>query len=311
MPKVSVIVPIYGVEKFIERCAVSLFEQTLSDIEFIFVNDCTKDNSMSILDTVIKRYPERQSTVKIVNHSQNKGLPTARQTGVKYASGDYICHCDSDDWVTKDAYEKMYLSAKKYQADMVISNFYISDGITDRICYNELESSERNNLFKYINIWTRMVRKDLYSKQILYPRFNMFEDRVLSLQLTVYATKVICLNEPLYYYYSNPSSICRVFKEENCLNRWKQAVENSNIIISFLQTHNLIDNYTSDILRLKYEARHQLAPITSKKEYYKLWRECYPEIDFDFLISSKIKISEKIRFILTYLKLFHLLRRVS
>ena len=96
-PKVSIIVPIYGVEHFIERCARSLFEQTLDGIEFIFVNDSTPDNSISILLRVLEDYPNRQNQVRIVQHEVNKGLPFARQTGIRLAKGEYIAHCDSDD----------------------------------------------------------------------------------------------------------------------------------------------------------------------------------------------------------------------
>lgn len=111
MPKVSVIIPVYGVEKYIERCARSLFEQTLVDMEFIFVNDSTKDNSIDILLKVINEYPQRKNQIKILHHEVNKGLPAARQTGIKVAKGDYIAHCDSDDWVTSNAYQEMYETA--------------------------------------------------------------------------------------------------------------------------------------------------------------------------------------------------------
>ena len=82
--KVTVAVPIYGVEKYIERCAVSLFEQTYSNIEYIFVNDCTCDNSMGILKSILDKYPERKKQVKIIVHEQNKGLGAARNTAIKY-----------------------------------------------------------------------------------------------------------------------------------------------------------------------------------------------------------------------------------
>ena len=97
--KVSVIVPIYEVERYIERCARSLFEQTmLSGIEFIFVDDCTPDYSIEILHNTLKEYPEREAQVTILTHSANKGLAAARKTGVRAARGEYISHCDSDDW---------------------------------------------------------------------------------------------------------------------------------------------------------------------------------------------------------------------
>ena len=104
-PKVSVIVPIYNVEAYIERCAISLFEQTLDDIEYIFVNDCTPDNSMMILSEVLSRYPQRKEQVRIINQPKNQGAAKAREDGIKEARGEYIIHCDSDDWVDKNIYQ--------------------------------------------------------------------------------------------------------------------------------------------------------------------------------------------------------------
>ena len=88
MPKVSVIVPVYGVEKYIERCARSLFEQTLDDIEYIFVDDCSPDRSIEILNQVIGEYPGRKDQVQIIHHASNQGLALARQTGLKAATGE-------------------------------------------------------------------------------------------------------------------------------------------------------------------------------------------------------------------------------
>ncbi|MBO5667722.1 MAG: glycosyltransferase family 2 protein, partial [Lentisphaeria bacterium] len=88
--KVSVCIPVYGVEKYIERCARSLFEQTMRDgIEFIFVNDCTPDKSIEILEQILSEYPHRQEQTKIIHHKQNGGLVAARNTGLAHASGEY------------------------------------------------------------------------------------------------------------------------------------------------------------------------------------------------------------------------------
>lgn len=129
MPKVSVIIPVYGVEKYIERCARSLFEQTLDDIEFIFVNDCTLDNSINVLETTLEEYPKRKSQVQIINFEQNQGAAKAREIGMKTANGEYIIHCDSDDWVVKEAYETLYNIAKASESDMVICDWFETDGI--------------------------------------------------------------------------------------------------------------------------------------------------------------------------------------
>ena len=117
MAKVSVIVPIYNVSRFIKRCVESLFNQTLDDVEFIFVNDCTPDDSIDILKKVIADYPDRNTM--IINHEVNKGLPAARNTGLKAASGDYIFHCDSDDFIEPTMLNDLYYTACDDNADIV------------------------------------------------------------------------------------------------------------------------------------------------------------------------------------------------
>ena len=99
LPKVSVIVPVYGVAQYIEKCARSLFEQTLEDIEYIFVDDCTQDNSIEILHNIIKDYPHRQQQTRIIHHETNKGLPIARKTGIENATGKYISVAFYDLWI--------------------------------------------------------------------------------------------------------------------------------------------------------------------------------------------------------------------
>ena len=97
--KVSVIIPIFGVERFIRKCAETLMEQTLQEVEYIFVNDATPDGSISVLKEVIAYYPQRLTHVRIIEHKVNKGLPAARNTGLSYATGEYVFHCDSDDYL--------------------------------------------------------------------------------------------------------------------------------------------------------------------------------------------------------------------
>lgn len=98
---VSIVVPIYGVEKFIVQCARSLFEQTYENIQYIFVNDCTKDNSVILLKEIIELYPNRKKQVLIIEKEKNEGLPLARKTGMQYVKGEYVMLLDSDDWVQR------------------------------------------------------------------------------------------------------------------------------------------------------------------------------------------------------------------
>lgn len=113
MPKVSVCVPIYCVEKYIEQCARSLFEQTLNDIEFVFVDDCSPDKSVDVLERIIKDYPQRLEQIKLIRHEKNQGHCGVFKTLLTNASGKYVITCDSDDWVELDMYEKMYQKQKK------------------------------------------------------------------------------------------------------------------------------------------------------------------------------------------------------
>ena len=135
MPLVSIIVPVYGVERYIERCAVSLFEQAYKDIEYIFVNDATPDQSIDVLRRVMERYPERAKAVKIVEHPHNKGISAARNTGVDNATGEYLWQVDSDDYIATDAVEKWVEATERHNADIVICdvNIVTVKGITTEI----------------------------------------------------------------------------------------------------------------------------------------------------------------------------------
>lgn len=119
MLKVSILVPVYGVEQYIEKCAISLFEQTYSDIEYVFVNDCTKDDSISVLKRVLEKYPQRMQQVRIINHEKNMGLGAARRTAILNANGDYILHVDSDDYIAENAVEVFIKEAYNSNADIV------------------------------------------------------------------------------------------------------------------------------------------------------------------------------------------------
>ena len=113
MIKVSAVIPIYGVAAFIERCARNLFSQTLREVEFIFVDDATPDNSIALLEKVIEEFPDRRARTRILHHPVNRGLPAARNTGLAAAQGEFIYHCDSDDWMETTMLEKLYLMTRR------------------------------------------------------------------------------------------------------------------------------------------------------------------------------------------------------
>ena len=102
-PTVSVAVPVYAVERYIDRCARSLFEQTYDALEFVFVDDVSPDASIEILSSLVKEYPARAAAVKMVRHPVNRGLSAARNTALEHCAGEFITHVDSDDYLEPDA----------------------------------------------------------------------------------------------------------------------------------------------------------------------------------------------------------------
>ena len=212
MIKVSVCIPVYGVEKYIERCARSLFNQTMKDeIEFIFVNDCTKDKSIEILQKILLEYPNRKKQVKILHHSVNKGLTGARNTALATASGDYIIHCDSDYWVDPDLYEVMYNLAILEKADIVCCPIIEEKGNDrqriinpkDIQCVEELFKTSFNSVF-FNSLLNKMFSKKIAkSNTIVAPEnITMAEDLLRTTQMLLITQGKLVLSGNSYYHYS-------------------------------------------------------------------------------------------------------------
>lgn len=208
MPKLSVIIPIYKVEQYIERCARSLFEQTLDDIEYIFVNDCTPDKSLEILYAVLEDYPHRAPYVKVVSHETNQGLTKTRNTGLSLATGEYIAHCDSDDWVEHDMYLKLYNKAVETNSDIVYSDFYFAFKDKVEVYSTACYDMDKTKLLKnYISsVWTSLVnmivKRTIYEdKGLRSPEHICYcEDFWLSVRLFLYSCRTTKISEPFYYY---------------------------------------------------------------------------------------------------------------
>ena len=207
MPKVSIIVPVYGVEQYIERCAISLFEQTYEDIEYIFVNDATPDKSMEVLADVIKRYPTRQKDVKIINHPQNRGISATRNTGLQATIGDYILYVDSDDYLALDAIEQLIPKALETNADVVIFDTQIvtQSGIQiDRVAYLDKESyiiSLLQHTAKCAH-WNKFYKAQFYraTNILADERVRFADDYAVTPRLVYEAEKIVVLHKPLYFY---------------------------------------------------------------------------------------------------------------
>ena len=201
--KVSVIVPFYKVEAFVERCARSLMEQTLQEVEFIFVDDASPDASAEILRDTIAGYGR---DTKILTHPVNKGLPAARNTGLAAARGEYIYHCDSDDYLEKDALETLYAAAKEADADIAYCDFWLDFGTSRRYMstpdYTDAARMIKDGFLagamKY-NVWNKLAKRSLY-QGVSFPEGHSMGEDMTMIILSARAGKVVRVPRPFYHY---------------------------------------------------------------------------------------------------------------
>lgn len=235
--KVSILVPIYGVENKIKECLVSLFEQTYNNIEYVFVNDATPDKSIEILENVIKQYPKRNNCIKIIHHPQNKGLSTARNTALKHAEGEYIMHVDSDDYIDITTIEKCMNNIEN--ADIIFFGSYNKCG--NKVYKNDVKSCD--TIVEYIkgvierrispSICGAVYKKKLYLDNNIKAIDNLFmgEDYVTKPRLLYFANDIKFLKENLYFY-NEP--ISRNIKEKDI----EDLVNCIKILKDFFYTKN-------------------------------------------------------------------------
>lgn len=303
-PKVSVIIPVYGVEKYIERCIRSLFSQTLDNIEYIFIDDCTPDNSMNILYGIIEEYyshiKDNNWSIKTIKMLKNSGISAVRREGIMSATGEYLIYCDSDDWVEPQMYKKMYEKAIDEQTDIVVCDFFVSTDYVDTK-YIGTRSNQKNlflyNLIKRKEswaVWNKLVLRSLYLN-ITYPKFPMGEDMVLCLQVVDKCKKIAYLRSAFYHYYTNIESITHKKDEKHLIKLASQFCENVSLVDHYFQdeTDSEIRN---SIIALKNIARNHYLPLVNNKKYYRKWLNTFPEINRYMFYSSAIPFKEKLRY---------------
>ncbi len=307
MSAVSVIIPVYKVEPYVARCARSLFEQTLEDIEFIFVDDCSPDRSVEIIKEVLADYPDRKEQVRFVRTPRNGGLARARVFGLKFATGDYIIHCDSDDAVTPDAYRQMYEKAVAEDLDVVTCDFQVFAGNASWVQSQYSEPGrEIGDILTgkvWSNVWSRMSRLCLWDDIIL-PRGDMWEDMAFTIQTIARADRIGYIPIPLYLYYIRSGSISCSWDMQASIKKWRSQVANVELILEYLSDVTTVTWQPADIIKLKYRCRSVLKAYIQIPQFYRRWRETFPEVDQVFLWTKGISSREKFDYCLFRLHLY-------
>jgi len=211
---ISVIVPVYNIERYIEKCIKSIINQTYQDLEIILVDDGSSDESGHVCD----QYAKTDKRIQVI-HKNNEGLSDARNTGLEICRGQYVGFVDGDDWIAKDMYEFLYRTLIENQADVAVCGHYIEsdEGVFDVECaedslkiYNCREAVYAVVKDKEIHsyAWDKLYRKELFDG-IRYPIGRYVQDIFTTYKIFMNASKVVCNNQPKYYYYQRQNSIQR------------------------------------------------------------------------------------------------------
>ncbi len=244
MKKVSVIVPVYNVEEYIDKCLDTLTNQTFKDYELIIINDGSPDNSESIILDYQKKYPKLIKYYK----KENGGLSSARNYGIEKSTGEYLMFIDSDDYVSNDMVEKLYNKIDKEQSDMAICNYYrvtckgkfiknynINPGTTN------IKSNPEIILNKQA-AWNKIYKKELFS-QNKFDEGKYYEDLRLIPKLYLECKKIAFIDDFCYYYIERDNSI---MKDIN-LEKNYEIVEAIDSLITYYKSHNKYERYKEEI----------------------------------------------------------------
>lgn len=285
MVKVSVIIPVYKVEQYIECCVRSLMEQTLEDMEFIFINDCTPDRSIAILESVLDKFPHRKPMVHIINHERNKGYYWALRAGVEHAVGEYVGFCDADDWCEPDMFEKMYLTAHVQNADIVVNNCFIEDNGCQKRTHYRRSSTPQECLRRFhqkdrmaVAFWRHLIRRTALSLE--------FFDRVVPhdhgtdlfviIQVYYFARSIAVTPDCLYHYRIRPNSITTAPVRSKAL--LEKQISNIAMVGDLLDT-GTSNTYRTMLNYLKFGNKHNYrAVFDNDREWFNFHRESHQDI---------------------------------
>lgn len=308
-PFISIIVPVFNVEKYLRQCLDSLLAQTLTNIEIVCVNDCSTDGSLRIL----YEYMAKDERIVVINLPENRKQGGARNAGIKQAKATFLGFVDSDDWVHADMYEALYAAAKENAADMVCCDYYQYNSFDD-ICPQincdpeifalPLDVRNKRILLSGARLWTNIIKKKLFTdNQLEYPEGLFYEDNAISSVLYVSAKKIVKLNRPYYYYRCNNFSTTRGYNNYRFFDRLdtsKMLLDNMKRLGFYSKYKDVIDYRFTELFYVN-TIFGAISQFTSPE--YKWIDKVKKEMDsilpgFQQNIYYKARLSFKTRFIL-------------
>ncbi len=303
---ISIIVPVYKVEKYLNRCVDSIINQTYKNLEIILVDDGSPDNCPKICD----EYAKKDDRIKVI-HKENGGLSDARNAGIKIANGKYIGFVDSDDWISVDFYSELYKLLTKYDADIAICDFIRTDD-NEKIIINNKNKIENvytqeQYLERYFKVgyqtteyyaWNKLYKKSLMSEE-QYPKGLTSEDVLGTYKAILKSERIAKTNEKLYFYRYNNQSITGKFtnKDFDLIQIWDKVIEYTNKFAPKYYKYAILNRKRINFTLLFRMAKHySIEELKNQKITIKLLEEL--KKDKKILLKSDIALSRKIIIIL-------------
>lgn len=305
--KVSVIVPVYNVEKYLAKCLDSLVNQTLEDIEIIVVNDGSPDNSEKIILEYKEKYPDKIIYLK----KENGGLSDARNFGFKHARGEYISFIDSDDYVSVDTFELLYEKAKTNDFDMVICdlNYIYPDKKQFVHCNLNHDLLTKNEVKKHMSflypaVWNKLYKKELI-KNLSFKKDIWYEDVEFNFRVYPETKSIGYVERPLIQYVQREMSISKTIDK-----RLFHYIENFNGLIEYYQKNNFYNDYYYELeysyVRYLYATFIKQISYTSDEELFqKAFHEAMENVNNNFPNYKKNPYLKKLNGKNIYLKYFN------
>ncbi len=251
-PKISVIIPVYNVEKYIGKCLMSLLDQTFTDFEIIAVNDGSKDESLDILH----RFEEKYSFITVINQ-KNSGIAPTRNKGLASARGEYVCFVDSDDYVAPTYLEELYNACVQNDCEISCCYYYFRFVENDFLfeypfrCHGIFTRTEAmNKLLRDVQIqsllWNKMYKRSLFiDYDIQFPSM-CFEDMAIANKVFAHVDRVVVIDRPLYYYNQHPASTLATMNADK-INDFIRAIA---LVRISLERNGLYEKYKKSYLAL-------------------------------------------------------------
>lgn len=312
-PLVSYLMPIYNVGKYLGKCLDSIFNQTYKNVEYVFVDDCSTDNSFEVLQNTIKEHGISQENYKIIRHEQNQGIAVSRADCIKNAKGDYIQFVDSDDWIEPTMTLELVNATKSSTID-IVGCYFVKDFASGEMTYHKdnYSNSCYDNMIMCINydistvLWKLLVRRSLFDNFTITPHVDIVEDYIISVKLFFYANSFAVVDKYLYHYVQYNMGRVSFQSLRSITNHIKGVKE----VESFLIDKGIRTPNVNHLLLLR---KFNIKSNFLRKDLFDLdmYKKIFPEADSSWRQINGYGKNEKIKFWLAENKLYSILKLIN